>query len=184
MLSRKRAIMLGIANTLFLVAFVLMLPEIQLRFPLMQNRGENFEGQEVYRVARVVDGDTIELEDGRKVRYIGINTPETVDLRRKVECFGKEASSFNANLVKGRSVRLEKDISETDKYGRLLRFVYLEDGTFVNEVLVREGYAYASAYTPDVSRKELFLEAEKNARENHRGLWALDTCDGKKELIR
>lgn len=184
MLSRKQAIMLGIASTFFLVAFVLMLPEIQLRFPLMQNRGESSGEQEIYRIARVVDGDTVELGNGRKVRYIGINTPETVDPRRQVECFGKEASAFNASLVEGKTVRLERDVSETDKYGRLLRFVYLEDGTFINEVLVREGYAYASAYTPDVSRKELFLEAEKDARENHRGLWALETCDGKKESVR
>jgi hypothetical protein len=71
--------------------------------------------------------------------YVGINAPETVDPRRKVECFGREASDFNAGLVEGKRVRLEKDISETDRYGRLLRFVYLEDGGFVNEILVREG---------------------------------------------
>ncbi len=180
MLSQKRAIMMGIASTLFLIACVSTLPEIQLRFPFIQNQEESSGEQEVYRVSRVVDGDTIELEDGRKVRYIGINTPETVDPRRKVECFGKEASAFNANLVGGKIVRLEKDVSETDKYGRLLRFVYLEDGTFVNEMLVREGYAYASAYTPDITRKEFFAEAEKSARENKRGLWSPDACDGKK----
>lgn len=184
MLSRKRAIILGIASTLFLIACVSTLPDVSLRFLAIQNQGEGSGEQEIYRIARVVDGDTVELENGQKVRYIGINTPETVDPRRKVECFGKEASAFNANLVKGKTVRLEKDVSETDKYGRLLRFVYLEDGTFVNEILVREGYAYASAYTPDVTRKELFAEAEKDARENHRGLWALDTCDGRKESVR
>jgi len=122
-----------------------------------------------------------ELEDGRKVRYIGINAPETVDPRRKVECFGREASDFNVGLVEGKRVRLEKDVSETDRYGRLLRFVYLEDGGFVNEILVREGYAYASAYGPDIARKELFAEAEKDARKNRRGLWASDTCDGHRE---
>lgn len=132
------------------------------------------------RVQRVIDGDTIELENGQKVRYIGINTPETVDPRRKVECFGKEASAFNHNLVEGKFVRLVKDISETDKYGRLLRFVYLEDGTLVNEVLVREGYAYASVYPPDISKKDLFSEAESAARIEKQGLWSPDTCDGKK----
>jgi|JI8StandDraft_1071087.scaffolds.fasta_scaffold121735_2 micrococcal nuclease len=183
MLSRKRAIVLGMASTLFLIACVLALPEIRLRFPLIQNQGESSEEQEVYRVTRVVDGDTVELGDGRKVRYIGINTPETVDPRRQVECFGKEASAFNASLVEGKMVRLERDVSGTDKYGRLLRFVYLEDGTFVNEVLVREGYAYASAYAPDLTRKFFFAEAEKDARKNQRGLWSPDTCDGRKESV-
>ncbi len=132
------------------------------------------------RVARVVDGDTIELENGEKVRYIGVNAQESVDPRRQVECFGKEASSFNKNLVEGKMVRLEKDISDRDKYGRLLRFVFLEDGTFVNETLVREGYAYASPYTPDISKKEFFREAESIARIHTRGLWSPDTCNGKK----
>jgi micrococcal nuclease len=80
----------------------------------------------------------------------------------------------------GERVRLEKDISNRDKYGRLLRFVYLEDGTFVNEVLVRKGYAYASPYTPDISKKDFFREAESDARMHARGLWNSDTCDGKK----
>lgn len=84
MLSRKRAIVLGMASTLFLIACVLALPEIRLRFPLIQNQGESSEEQEVYRVTRVVDGDTVELGDGRKVRYIGINTPETVDRKSVV----------------------------------------------------------------------------------------------------
>ncbi len=96
----------------------------------------------------------------------------------------REASDFNKGLVEGKKVRLEKDVSETDRYGRLLRFVYLEDGGFVNEVLVREGYAYVSAYGPDVVRKELFAEAEKDARKNRRGLWASDTCDGQKGPVR
>ena len=132
------------------------------------------------RVARVVDGDTIEIENGEKVRYIGVNAPESVDPRRKVECFGKEASAYNKNLVEGKRVRLERDISDRDKYGRLLRFVYLADGTLVNEVLVREGYAHASPYTPDISKKEFFREAESDARMHTRGLWSPDTCDGEK----
>jgi micrococcal nuclease len=137
-------------------------------------------GGEWALVSRVVDGDTIELEGSGKVRYIGINAPESVDPRRKVECFGKEASLYNKNLVEGKRVRLEKDISNRDKYGRLLRFVYLEDGTFVNEALVREGYAYASPYTPDISKKDFFREGESIARMHARGLWSPDTCDGKK----
>lgn len=132
------------------------------------------------RVKRVVDGDTIELENGEKVRYIGINTPESVKVNSPVECFGKEASAKNKELVEGKSVRLEKDISDKDRYGRLLRFVYLEDGSFVNDVLVRDGYARASTFPPDVAKAEEFKLAEREARENKRGLWADDTCAGKK----
>lgn len=121
-------------------------------------------------VARVIDGDTIEIEGGQKVRYIGIDTPETVDPRKPVQCFAIEATKKNKELVEGKRVRLEKDISETDKYGRLLRYVYV-DGIFVNDYLVRQGYAYASTFPPDVKYSEQFLAAQKEARENNRGLW-------------
>ncbi len=127
--------------------------------------------QDEYVVQRVVDGDTIELLDGRKVRYIGVNTPETKDPRRAVQCFGKEAYLKNKELVEGKHVRLEKDVSETDKYGRLLRYVYMND-LFVNDYLVRNGFAQVSTYPPDVKFQEQFLQAQKEARENKRGLWS------------
>lgn len=127
------------------------------------------------RVSRVVDGDTIELENGSKIRYIGVDTPESVDPRRGVECFGKEASERNRALVEGRAVRLESDVSDTDMYDRLLRYVFVGD-LFVNEYLVREGYARASSYPPDVKYQTLFREAEREAREMKRGLWADGAC--------
>ncbi|MBI2953205.1 MAG: thermonuclease family protein [Chloroflexi bacterium] len=122
----------------------------------------------------MIDGDTIEVEiEGRKytVRYIGINTPETVDPRRPVERYGKEASEKNKELVGGKVVTLEKDVSETDRYGRLLRYVYV-DAIFVNAELVRLGYAQASSYPPDVRYQQLFQQMERQARENRRGLWS------------
>lgn len=126
-------------------------------------------------VAKVVDGDTVVLSTGEKVRYIGIDTPETVDPRRPIACFGKEASDENKKLVEGKEVILEKDVSETDKFGRLLRFVYIkkDDGStvFVNDYLVRQGFARASTYPPDVKFSTQFVAAEKEARENLRGLW-------------
>ena len=121
-------------------------------------------------VTRVIDGDTIELENGERVRYLGINTPESVDPRKPVECFGKEASLKNKELVLNKKVVLEKDISEIDKYGRLLRYVYTDDA-FVNLELIKQGYAQVATYPPDVKYHDLFLEAEKEARENKRGLW-------------
>lgn len=126
---------------------------------------------DLYKVLRVIDGDTIEVEiNGQKykVRYIGINTPEL----NPVECFGREATEKNRQLVEGHKVQLEKDVSETDKYGRLLRYVFLENGTFINETLVRTGYAHAVTYPPDIKYQEVFREAEREAGENNRGLWS------------
>lgn len=129
--------------------------------------------QSQYPVVAVIDGDTIDVEiDGevKRVRYIGINTPETVHPTRDVECFGEEASARNKTLVLDMKVGLEKDVSETDKYGRLLRYVYV-GGVMVNETLVREGYASVSTYPPDVRHTERFLIAETAARTEGRGLW-------------
>lgn len=119
------------------------------------------------RVAKVIDGDTIVLENGEKVRYIGINAPEIT----KRDCFGNEAKKKNESLVLHKEVILEKDVSERDKYNRLLRYVYLADGTFINKTLVEEGYAYASSYPPDISRQEELLEAQREAQKNKKGLW-------------
>ena len=125
---------------------------------------------EMVTIVRVIDGDTIELEDGRKLRYIGVDTPETVDPRRSVQCFGNEASERNKELVLGKTVRLEKDVSETDSFGRLLRYVYL-DTTMINELLVREGFARAISYPPDVKYQHILQNAEQKAREEKKGLW-------------
>lgn len=130
-------------------------------------------------VSKVVDGDTIEViinGEKYKLRYIGINTPETVDPRRSVECFGREASNENKRLVEGKRVYLQKDISETDKYSRLLRYVYLplDDGSllFLNDYLIRQGFAQASNFPPDVKYVDQFKLAQKEAKDNNRGLWA------------
>lgn len=138
---------------------------------------------DIYQVVRAIDGDTIEvLIDGQKkaVRYIGINTPETVHPSKPAECFGKEASDKNKALVEGTYVRLEKDISETDKYGRLLRYVYIGD-TMINKALVEGGYAHVSTYPPDVRHTEEFRKAEESARESKSGLWG-DTCLGETDV--
>lgn len=133
------------------------------------------------QVLRVVDGDTIEVQVNDKknsVRLIGIDTPESVDPRRPIECFGKEASLEAKRLLEGEKVFLEKDVSEVDKYGRLLRYVYLpiSDGSllFVNDYLIRQGFGNVLTYPPDIKYVDRFLEAQKEARENSRGLW--DKC--------
>jgi micrococcal nuclease len=134
-------------------------------------------GQPTYLVLRVVDGDTIELDNGQKLRYIGIDTPETVDPRRGVQCFGREASNKNKELVEGKTVRLEKDVSETDRFGRLLRYVYVQTSqgeVFVNDLMVREGFALSSPFPPDISKQSRLDQAEAEARSAGRGLWG--TC--------
>jgi micrococcal nuclease len=132
-------------------------------------------GRTEAQVVDVVDGDTIKVDvDGQvyTVRYIGIDTPETVHPDEPVEWMGPEASEANRRLVEGQAVYLETDVSETDRYGRLLRYVYLADGLFVNAELVRLGYAHAVTFPPDVKYQDLLLEMQQEAREAGRGLWA------------
>lgn len=134
-----------------------------------------------YVVVDVVDGDTIKVklegEGVKTVRLIGIDTPETSHPSKPVQCFGKEATEQLKALLLNKTVVLEKDSSEVDRYGRQLRYVYL-DGDFINEKMVREGYALESAFEPDTKYRDLFEEAEEYAMENKRGLWSDDTCNG------
>lgn len=125
---------------------------------------------ELARVSRVIDGDTIELEGGERVRYIGINSPELRDKRERVACFAAKAREANKILVEGKEVRLQKDVSERDKYGRLLRYVFVGD-IFVNFEMVRQGFAYSATYPPDVKYQSQFLQVRKKAKEIKTGLW-------------
>lgn len=127
-------------------------------------------------VSRVIDGDTIEVVlDGQThtVRYIGIDAPESVDPTRAAEPFGVEAASRNRDLVFGQQVILEKDVSESDQFGRLLRYVRLADGTMVNEILVTEGLAEAKNYPPDVKYADQLSALEASSRKQERGMWRL-----------
>lgn len=130
----------------------------------------NSEDESQVLVKRVVDGDTIVLENGEIIRYIGIDTPELESSSQSVQCFAQEAKEFNKRLVEGKEVRLEKDVSDRDRFGRLLRYVWIDD-LFVNEYLVKEGYALASTYPPDVEYQDLFLEAQTKAKDENKGLW-------------
>lgn len=134
-----------------------------------------------YPVVRVVDGDTIVVrinDVDEKIRLIGVNTPETVDPRKTVECFGKEASSFSKQLLENKFVRLERDTTQDDrdKYKRLLRYVYLEDETLFNKELISAGYAYEYTYKIPYTHQAEFKSAQHDAEQNKRGLWAPDAC--------
>jgi micrococcal nuclease len=130
----------------------------------------------MWQVVRVIDGDTIDVQQGthaERVRLIGVDTPETHDPRKPVQCFGEAAAAHTHDLLTGKNVRLEADPqdSDRDKYHRLLRYVYLPDGTLINAALVRDGYAFAYVVFP-YARMDEFRRLETEAREAGRGLWA------------
>lgn len=136
----------------------------------------------LHRVIRVVDGDTLVVDmQGvpEKVRLIGINTPETVDPRKPVECFGKEASDAAKRLLAGQVVRIETDSSqgERDKYGRLLAYVFLPNDVNINRYMIAEGYAYEYTYHVPYQYQKEFKQAQRDAEAHHKGLWAAGVCE-------
>ena len=127
-------------------------------------------------VERIVDGDTVVVrvqDQTERVRLIGIDTPESVDPRRPVECFGKEAAAHLAELVpEGEPIRLVRDLEPRDRYDRLLAYVYRQrDDLFVNLAMVEEGFAAVATFPPNVAHSEEFTAAAREAREAGRGLW-------------
>jgi micrococcal nuclease len=139
-----------------------------------------------YAVSRVIDGDTIVvLMEGKEetVRLLGIDTPETVDPRKPIQCFGIEASNETKSLLDGRQVTLQSDQtqSDRDKYGRLLRYVFRDDGLFVDEYLIKAGFAYEYTYLGvPYKYQTTFRTDQKSAKLAGLGLWATSTCAGKR----
>ena len=135
-------------------------------------------------VTKVIDGDTIVLSGGQSLRLIGIDTPETRINKRiywqaqrsqkdvqAIMSLGKKAGSFTRSLVERQRVRVEFDVEKYDKYNRLLGYVYLKDGSFVNAKIIEAGYANLLSIPPNVKYADLFLRLYQQARENNRGLW-------------
>ena len=135
-------------------------------------------------VTRAVDGDTLVLENNERVRLIGIDTPEmhesnklNRDAQRSgqdiatIKQLGRRSYEFTKKLVEGKRVRLEFDVERFDKYKRILAYVYLLDGTFLNAAIIEQGYASLMTYPPNVKYADLFLKLYKEARQNQRGLW-------------
>lgn len=150
------------------------------------NATSSVSATEWYPVQKIVDGDTIDVSIGGKivrVRLIGLNTPESVDPRRPVECFGKEASAQMKKIIGGQSVRLETDPSQSlyDKYDRLLAYVYAplnskQEGLLVNQYIIAEGYGYEYTYDLPYKYQKEFKAAESSARQSQKGLWAPGVC--------
>ncbi|RJQ33299.1 MAG: hypothetical protein C4562_01050 [Actinobacteria bacterium] len=160
--------MVGGSRKILIVVLLLVILPVSCKL-ILTNRSKLEYGQ----VVDVIDGDTIKVEINgslEKVRYIGVDTPETKHPTKSVQYFGREAFQFNKKLVDGKKVRFVKDVSQRDKYGRLLRYVYVDD-IFVNAELVKQGYAYASTYPPDIKYASFFYLLQRRAREKKRGLW-------------
>ncbi len=156
------------ASLLLISLFILLGFFIGLKI----NSGNVNSGGSEYLVLKVIDGDTIEVEKLGKVRYIGIDTPETKHPSRGPEPYGREAYEANKRLVENKTVRLELDIGERDKYGRTLAYVYVGE-LFVNGWLVENGYAQVMTYPPNVRYADLFVKLERKAREAGKGLWGV-----------
>jgi micrococcal nuclease len=129
-----------------------------------------------YTVTKVIDGDTFWINDGSvkglKIRFIGIDAPESRNTGQKVKAYyGQESKEYLLRLIGGKRVRLEYDIGHLDRYGRTLAYVYLEDGTFVNAQLVKNGYAVVMTIAPNVKYAETFVKLAREAREKKKGLW-------------
>ncbi len=137
-----------------------------------------------YRIAKVIDGDTAEINisgQNRRVRFIGMDTPEVVDPRKTVQCFGREASNRAHQLLDGQMVSLEYDnnVGEQDKYGRILAYVVLPDGTNYNKKMIADGYAHEYTYSNQFYKYQSeFKDAQTSAQLAQLGLWSLNTCGG------
>lgn len=154
--------------------------------PVVSTLDDEQEPDPVYfDVISVVDGDTIKINYGgttTSVRLIGVNTPETVDPRTTVECFGKEASSYLTSLLSGKRVTIEADPTQTDrdKYNRLLRYVYL-DGEDVGYQIIANGYGYEFTYNVPYQKQSAYKSAQTAASSTGKGLWSENTCNGSKD---
>lgn len=151
--------------TLMCLILVVLLPACE------KERGERF-----YALVRVTDGDTIVLEDGSedglRIRFIGIDAPESRDyMGRKEEPYGKEATAALEQLVQGMQVRLEFDRDRLDPYGRTLAYVYTRNGDFLNDHMLRMGYAECMPIEPNVRYREQFDASERHAKEHKLGMW-------------
>lgn len=150
--------------------------------PAIQPKVTSVLGDKNYQeaqVIKVVDGDTIHVlldSKDETIRLIGVDTPETVDPRKTVQCFGKQASNFTKEQLAGRQVFLQDDVTQTDrdKYNRLLRYVILPDGTNFNKLLIQQGFAHEYTYKIPYQYQVEFKAAQKEAQDASRGLWA--TC--------
>lgn len=151
--------------------------------PVIKKHPPRIEADVPYPVTHVVDGDTIDVGingETERIRLIGLDTPETVDPRKPVQCFGVEASNKTKSILAGQKVKIETDPSQgmRDKYGRLLAYIFLSDGMLLNKMMIEEGYGHEYTHHLPYKYQEEFKTAETRARELKKGLWADEACGG------
>jgi micrococcal nuclease len=134
------------------------------------------------RVKWVIDGDTVVLADGQKVRYIGINAPELAHDGQKAEPYGNAAKLFNASLVDRKKIRLGFDKERNDQYERLLAYIFLKDGTFVNVEILSNGYAYLLYHRPNIKHNAVMLQSQRAAMSAKKGIWQ-NWTESKKKYV-
>ncbi|MBN1330964.1 MAG: thermonuclease family protein [Candidatus Heimdallarchaeota archaeon] len=147
-----------------------------INFSCSSKSGKRTNNVKFFPVTKVIDGDTFWIDDGsekgQKIRLIGVDAPESRNVFKKVVgYYGKESKEYMTTLLAGKNVRLEYDVDPLDQYGRTLAYVYLQDGTFVNAELVKQGYGMIMTVPPNVKYADIFLTLQQEARENNRGLW-------------
>ncbi len=182
MISRKKLLTLLVSLAITIIAIQLENSESVLTEPPKTESG--YVATSTIRVTRVVDGDTFEVVvngQTEKIRMLGIDTPESVDPRKPVQCFAKEATKKLQELIFEKEIVLTPDFTndDRDKYNRLLRYVSRPDGLLVNEEMIKEGYAYAYIKFP-FERRADYLKLQTEARTMARGLWATTTCSGRR----
>ncbi len=181
--------MSGALASLFLLLFATITANLPKTEPVQDSGAvEITEAEKIagyVSIARVVDGDTVVanvIGEDETIRLIGIDTPESVDPRKPVQCFALEASQHLKDIVTGRKLTLVIDPSQasTDKYDRWLRYLMLDDGTDVNKKMIADGYAYEYTYDKPYIRQAEYRAAQEDAKKSKRGLWASDTCNGER----
>jgi micrococcal nuclease len=180
--------MFNLRKIIFLVALLILLPLLSgcvvqdnLTKLVSSAKATYYKPVDYFKVTKVVDGDTLDISyfgKTERIRLIGINTPEVVDPRRPVECFGKEASAEARKLLEGKLVRIASDPTQDnrDKYGRLLRYVTTQDGLFYNLEIIKRGFAYEYTYLVPYKYQKDFKTAQSTAQTGKLGLWADKAC--------
>lgn len=163
-----------------LAILLLFILSVFTETPKKQEPAGTKSSYEYGRVVSITDGDTIRVKVDNEemiIRLIGIDTPETNHPNEPLQCYGPEAKRAIEKLILYKKVRLEKDVSNKDRYDRYLRYVWFND-TFVNEYMVANGYAFSYEYKPDTKYQETLEKAQETAERNGFGLWSIDTCEG------
>lgn len=165
-------------NRFYIILILLFFTTLNLSCESKSKHKQRTKSDDYLSVTKIVDGDTFWADNGTskrvKVRLIGVDAPESRNVFKKVVgYYGKEAKAYLSKILFGKKVKLICDVDSLDQYGRTLAYVYLEDGTFINADIVKNGYAMVMTVPPNVKHADEFVKLQQEARENNRGLWGI-----------